>query len=224
MSFKYLRWANQTKAAGSGFHGHRGRPGRVGGSLPGIGLRAPVARARLHEYSGGADENELFRLLRPFKRTGDAFLNSREQKSWEHKIKSNSELKESMRWWGEAGGFEYYKTGGNTEALKEAMSSAPAFKGIIWRGIDKNLKKIKNGQVLKFKHYSSCTRDPEVTVYFVGENSGTLFLIHAKRGVAVERFTEWREEREVVLREGARIKIKNIFRNKKFAIVEGEEL
>ncbi|CAF1130833.1 unnamed protein product [Adineta steineri] len=93
---------------------------------------------------------------------------------------------------------------GYLRLLDSATSKLPTFKGIIWRGIDKNVTmKFKKGQRITWWSISSCSTSIDVISSFISKSSSsTLFHIECLNGKSVSSFTCYPNENEVILMPG----------------------
>jgi hypothetical protein len=200
---------------GSGDYGHSGRPKQVGGSGPGGGDKYPTVKSFL-EGRG---------------RKGDAQLNKKVQKDWEKKLKKNyrdnpfdnddhASIIDS--WGGSAHGMYIAKQ------MTKVMADAPKYRGIVYRGSESHpFKNVKAGQTINLKRPVPSSRDPHQSREFVGSNSqgqdkGTFMRVQVRTGVAIERLSGWKSEREVVMPAG-RYKVVKAHIGKNLHIIELKE-
>ncbi|CAF0779239.1 unnamed protein product [Adineta steineri] len=93
---------------------------------------------------------------------------------------------------------------GYLKLLHSATSKLPRFKGIVWRGIDKDVtKSFKKGQKITWWSISSCTTSVDVISAFLHKSSSsTLFNIECLNGKLISSYTCYSNENEVILMPG----------------------
>ncbi|CAF1542572.1 unnamed protein product, partial [Adineta steineri] len=93
---------------------------------------------------------------------------------------------------------------GYLKLLDSATSKLPNFKGIVWRGIDKDVTmNFKKGQQITWWSISSCTTSVDVISTFLKKSSSsTLFNIECLNGKSISSFTCYPNEDEVILMPG----------------------
>ncbi|CAF3782729.1 unnamed protein product [Adineta steineri] len=93
---------------------------------------------------------------------------------------------------------------GYLKLLDSATSKLPRFRGIVWRGIDKNVtKNFKKGQKITWWSISSCSTSIDVISSFISKSSSsTLFNIECLNGKSVSSYTCYPNEDEVILMPG----------------------
>ncbi|CAF3978893.1 unnamed protein product [Adineta steineri] len=93
---------------------------------------------------------------------------------------------------------------GYLRLLDSATSKLPKFKGIIYRGIDKDVTmNFKKGQKITWWSISSCTTSVDVISAFLHKSSSsTLFNIECLNGKLISSYTCYSNENEVILMPG----------------------
>ncbi|CAF4029139.1 unnamed protein product, partial [Adineta steineri] len=93
---------------------------------------------------------------------------------------------------------------GYLKLLHSATSKLPKFKGIIWRGIDKDVTmNFKKGQKITWWSISSCSTSVDIISSFLSESSSsTLFNIECLNGKSISSYTRYPNENEVILMPG----------------------
>ncbi|CAF1155524.1 unnamed protein product [Adineta steineri] len=98
---------------------------------------------------------------------------------------------------------------GYLKLLDSATSKLPRFKGIIYRGIDKDVTmKFKKGQRITWWSISSCSTSINVISSFLHKtSSSTLFNIECLNGKSISSYTCYPNENEVILMPGTMFEV-----------------
>lgn len=138
------------------------------------------------------------------------------------------EYREAVKQWSEAHGDirEYWLTGEGppeiaetAEFLDEALAQAAPHEGTIYRGMnlsraerDSFLDDLKRNGGMENKAFSSASHEEEIAASFMegDDNVGIFMRIENKSGVNIERASTYEDEMEVVMRPGARYRLKRI--------------
>ncbi|CAF4034019.1 unnamed protein product, partial [Adineta steineri] len=98
---------------------------------------------------------------------------------------------------------------GYLKLLDSATSKLPKFKGIIYRGLDKNVTmKFKKGQKITWWSISSCSTSINVISSFLHKSSSsTLFNIECLNGKSISSYTCYPTENEVILMPGTMFEV-----------------
>ncbi|CAF3135589.1 unnamed protein product [Rotaria sp. Silwood2] len=93
--------------------------------------------------------------------------------------------------------------------LDSAISKLPKFKGILWRGINKDVSQtFKKGQVITWWSVSSCSTSVDVISSFLGNApQSTLFSIECSNGKSIAAYTCYPNENEVILMPGTTFEV-----------------
>ncbi|CAF3385253.1 unnamed protein product [Rotaria socialis] len=85
-----------------------------------------------------------------------------------------------------------------------ATSKLPNFKGVIWRGVDKDVSQtFKKGQRITWWSVSSCSKSVDVISSFIkAAPQSTLFNIECSTGKSIVAYTCYHSENEVILMPG----------------------
>lgn len=88
-----------------------------------------------------------------------------------------------------------------------ALKKLPAYRGSVWRGINVDIStNYKEGEVLTWWHFSSCSSSVKVVKGFLGSVS-TLLMIEAKNAKIISAYSNFPEENEVILSLGTRLRV-----------------
>jgi hypothetical protein len=93
--------------------------------------------------------------------------------------------------------------------LDSAMSKLPKFKGIVWRGVNKDVSTaFKKGQKITWWSVSSCSKSVDIISAFLGKApQSTLFNIECSTGKCIAEYTCYPSEDEVILMPGTTFKV-----------------
>ncbi|CAF0848779.1 unnamed protein product [Adineta steineri] len=98
---------------------------------------------------------------------------------------------------------------GYLKLLASATSKLPIFKGIVYRGLDKDVTmNFKKGQKITWWGISSCSTSVDVISSFISKSSSsTLFRIDCLNGKSVASYTCYPHENEVILMPGTKLEV-----------------
>lgn len=93
--------------------------------------------------------------------------------------------------------------------LDSATSKLSNFKGIVWRGVNKDVTKtFQKGQKITWWSVSSCSASVNIISSFLGEvPHSTLFNIECSTGKSISTFTSYPSENEVILMPGTMFEV-----------------
>jgi hypothetical protein len=97
------------------------------------------------------------------------------------------------------------------ELFDTALNKLPTVKGNIWRGITGDFSEsYKPGQVITWWNFSSCSSELSVVQNFVrSEKKSTLFMIDARNGRNIARYTKFPDENEILLPMGTKLLVRS---------------
>jgi hypothetical protein len=98
---------------------------------------------------------------------------------------------------------------GYLKLLDSAASKLPKFKGIVWRGINKDVTMaFKKGQKITWWSVTSCSTSVDVISSFLGKApQSTLFNIECSTGKCIAAYTCYPNEDEVILMPGTMFEV-----------------
>ena len=98
---------------------------------------------------------------------------------------------------------------GYLKLFDTAAGKLPKFKGIVWRGVNKDLSKaFKKNQKITWWSISSCSKAVHVIKEFLGDApKSTLFHIKCRNGRSISDFTCYPQEDEVILMPGTILQV-----------------
>ncbi|CAF1530859.1 unnamed protein product [Rotaria sp. Silwood1] len=98
---------------------------------------------------------------------------------------------------------------GYLKLLDSATSKLPKVKGIVWRGLDKDVSQaFKKGQKITWWSISSCSTSVDVISSFIGKTpQSTLFNIECSTGKSIAAYTCYPHENEVILMPGTTFEV-----------------
>eukprot|EP01124_Arcella_intermedia_P033777 TRINITY_DN8205_c0_g1_i1.p1 TRINITY_DN8205_c0_g1~~TRINITY_DN8205_c0_g1_i1.p1 ORF type:complete len:455 (-),score=135.81 TRINITY_DN8205_c0_g1_i1:166-1530(-) len=79
-----------------------------------------------------------------------------------------------------------------------ALNMLPPFQGHLYRGIDCQLEDYQVGKVVVWRAFSSSTKNIEVSIQFLKQKKGTLFLINSSTSREIQQFSAMQSEDEVL--------------------------
>jgi hypothetical protein len=93
--------------------------------------------------------------------------------------------------------------------LDSAMSKLPKFKGIVWRGVNKDVSTaFKKGQKITWWSVSSCSKSVDIISAFLDKApQSTLFNIECSTGKCIAEYTCYPSEDEVILMPGTTFEV-----------------
>lgn len=93
--------------------------------------------------------------------------------------------------------------------LHIAVNKLPKFKGVVWRGVNKDISSdFKKGQQKTWWSITSCSRSVDVISSFIGEvPQSTLFNIQCTSGRSISNYTSYPSEDEVILMPGTKFTV-----------------
>ena len=98
---------------------------------------------------------------------------------------------------------------GYLKLLDSATSKLPKFKGIVWRGVNKDVTKtFKKGQKITWWSVTSCSKSVDVISSFLDKAAhSTLFNIECSTGKVIAEYTCYPHEDEVILMPGTTFQV-----------------
>lgn len=92
-----------------------------------------------------------------------------------------------------------------------AVNKLPTIKGNIWRGVCDDVGKFyREGELLTWWSISSCSLSVNTVKSFINHNqNATLFMIEAVYGKNLEGYTNYPNEKEIILKLGTKLRVKN---------------
>ena len=93
--------------------------------------------------------------------------------------------------------------------LDSAVSKLPNFKGIVWRGVDRDVSMAyQKGQKITWWSVSSCSVSVDIIKTFLGQApQNTLFTIECSTGKSITPFACYQTEQEVILMPGTTLRV-----------------
>ncbi|CAF1208831.1 unnamed protein product [Rotaria sordida] len=96
---------------------------------------------------------------------------------------------------------------GYLKLLDTALTKLPSLQINLWRGVNTDISKnYKENDELTWWYFNSCSSSAKVVKHFLGSVS-TLFMIEAKNGKAISTYSNFPEEKEVILPLGSRLRV-----------------
>ena len=98
---------------------------------------------------------------------------------------------------------------GYLKLFDTALKKLPSVQESLWRGVNSNVAfAFKKNQNPTWWAISSCSSSVDVVKKFLGETS-TLFMIEAKNGKSISAYSKFKQENEVILWLGTRLRMKS---------------
>lgn len=96
--------------------------------------------------------------------------------------------------------------------LMTALGKLPSYQGSVWRGVHGDVAhKYKAGTTIRWWAFNSCTKAASITQRFVKQEAKnekfTMFMIECLSGKDISAFSEFEDEKEILLLPGTRLEV-----------------
>eukprot|EP00759_Apiculatamorpha_spiralis_P037767 PhF_6_TR37485/c0_g1_i3/m.55277 len=102
---------------------------------------------------------------------------------------------------------------GYEKYLHEAMMSLPDESSTVFRAVNFNVSSnlYETGKIVTWNQPSSTSSDPRVVKRFLGSSGdvvkGTIFIIHVKHGKSISAYSQYKDEKEVLLYPNTQLRV-----------------